>query len=103
HTSRDEKLRIKMGDSFDVVGDRKETDWKTRGTCGSESTWEITLKNHKDTAQEVQDFEPVGGDWEIVKSSHQATKEDAHTFTFTVTVPARQEIKITYRVRVNWC
>ena len=103
HTSRDEKLRIKMGESFDVVGDRREMEWKTLGACRSESAWEITLKNHKDTPAEIQDFEPVGGDWQILKSSAPYSKEDAHTFTFTVTVPARQEIKITYRVRVSWC
>jgi hypothetical protein len=103
HTPRDEKLRIKMGDSFDVVGDRRETNWKTLGTCRSESTWEITLKNHKDTDQVVEDVEPVGGDWEILKTSHPYVKQDAHTFTFTVNVPSRKEIKITYRVTVSWC
>jgi hypothetical protein len=103
HTPRDEKLRIKMGESFDVVGDRVETNWKTRGTCRSESDWEITLKNHKDTDQVVEDVEPVGGDWEIVRSSVPYAKQDAHTFTFTVNVPARKEIKITYRVMVSWC
>ncbi|MGH7282867.1 MAG: DUF4139 domain-containing protein, partial [Polyangiaceae bacterium] len=55
HTPRDEKLRIKMGEAFDVVGDRKEMEWKTLGSCASESAWEITLKNHKDTATEVED------------------------------------------------
>jgi hypothetical protein len=92
-----------MGDSFDVVGDRRETNWKTLGTCRSESTWEITLKNHKDTDQVVEDVEPVGGDWEILKTSHPYVKQDAHTFTFTVNVPSRKEIKITYRVTVSWC
>ena len=103
HTPRDEKLRIKMGEAFDVVGDRKEMEWKTLGTCASESAWEITLKNHKDTATEVEDVEPVGGDWEIVNSSTPAVKKDAHTFTFTVKIPSRKEVKITYRVRIHWC
>jgi hypothetical protein len=103
HTPRDEKVRIKMGDAFDVVGDRKQTEYKVLGSCSSESAWEIALRNHKDVAAEVQDFEAVGGDWTIVQSSHPANKEDAHTFTFTVKVPARGETKITYRVRVRWC
>jgi len=103
HTPRDEKIRIKMGDAFDVVGDRKQTDWKSLGSCNSESGWEISLRNHKDTVETVQDWEPVGGDWEIVSSSHPAVKQDAHTFTFEVKIPAKGEVKIKYRVRIRWC
>jgi len=103
HTPRDEKLRIKMGEAFDVVGDRKQMEWKALGTCVSESAWEISLRNHKDTPVEVEDYEPVGGDWEIVSESMHHEKKDAHTFTFTPKIPARGEVKITYRVRIRWC
>ncbi len=103
HTPRDEKLRIKMGEAFDVVGDRKQMEWKSLGTCVSESAWEISLRNHKDTPVEVEDYEPVGGDWEIVSESMKHDKKDAHTFTFTPKIPARGEVKITYRVRIRWC
>ncbi len=103
HTPRDEKLRIKMGEAFNVVGERKQTDWNTLGVCASESAWQIELRNHKDSAVTVQDFEPIGGEWTIVSSSHPAHKEDAHTFTFRVLVPANGKTKITYRVRVRWC
>jgi len=103
HTPRDEKIRVKMGDAFDVVGDRKQTDWKSLGSCRSESGWEISLRNHKDTIETVQDWEPVGGEWEIVSSSHPAVKQDANTFTFEVKIPAKGEVKIKYRVRIKWC
>ena len=103
HTPRDEKLHVKMGEAFDVVGDRKQTDWETLGTCGSESEYEIELRNHKDNAEEVEIVEPVGGDWEILSSSLEAKKKDSHTFTFDAPVPARGKIKVTYRVRVRWC
>ncbi len=103
HTPRDEKLRVKMGDAFDVVGDRKQTEWHELGTCASESTWEIEIRNHKDTAVEVEDYEPVGGDWTILSSSQPAEKKDASTFTFTIKVPARGSTKVTYKVRVKWC
>jgi hypothetical protein len=103
HTPRDEKIRIKMGESFDVVGDRKQTSYHLYGTCSSDSEWEISLRNHKDTADEVEIVEPAGGDWEILSSSEPANKKDAHTFTFTVKVPARGETKVTYKVRVRWC
>jgi hypothetical protein len=103
HTPRDEKVRIKMGESFDVVGDRKETDWKALDSCISETAWEVALRNHKDTAEHVEVYEPIGGDWEILTSSQPYVKKDANTFTFDVAVPARGETKVTYRVRVRWC
>jgi hypothetical protein len=103
HTPRDERVRIKMGEAFDVVGDRKQTDYKVFGDCSSESAWEISLRNHKDAAATVQDFEPVDGEWTILSSSQAAKKEDSTTFSFTTTIPARGSVKITYRVRVKWC
>ncbi len=103
HTPRDEKLRVKMGDAFDVVGDRVQMLWTPLGTCGSESDWEITLRNHKDTPVDVEVFEPIGGDWEVVKESLPHKKKDAHTFTFDARINARSNLKITYRVRTKWC
>jgi hypothetical protein len=103
HTPRDEKVEIKLGEAFDVVADRKQTEWKTLGSCSSESAWEIELRNHKDSAVTVEVIEPANGDWEIVRASHPAVKKDAKTFEFEVPVPARGATKVTYRVRVRWC
>jgi len=103
HTPRDEKVEIKLGGAFDVVADRKQTDWKALGNCTSESAWEVAIRNHKDAGETVEVIEPVNGDWEIVRSSHEAKKEDSRTFVFKVDVPARGETKITYRVRIRWC
>jgi hypothetical protein len=103
HTPRDEKVRVKMGEAFDVVGERKQTEWRALGTCTSESAWEIELRNHKDQATEVEIFEPVGGDWTVLSSSHPHKKRDAFTFTFDVKVPANGKTKVTYRVRIRWC
>ena len=103
HTPRDEKLRVKMGDAFDVVGDRKQTEWHELGSCTSESAWEIELRNHKDSAVEVEDYEPIGGDWTMLSSSQPSEKKDANTFTFTIKVPARGTTKVNYKIRVKWC
>ncbi len=103
HTPRDEEIRIKMGEAFDVVGDRKQMEWNAIGSCVSESSWEIELRNHKDVAERVEVFEPIGGDWSMLQSSHKHTKKDANTFTFDVEVPSRGKTKVTYRVRVRWC
>jgi hypothetical protein len=103
HTPRDEKLRVKMGDAFDVVGDRKQTEWHELGECSAESAWEIQIRNHKDTAVEVEDYEPVGADWTLVSASQAAEKKDASTFSFNIKVPARGTTKVTYKLRVKWC
>ena len=103
HTPRDEKIRIKLGEAFDVVADRTETAWQPLGNCMSESAWEIKLRNHKDVAESVEVNEPAGGDWTIVSSSLPATKKDSRTFTFDVRLAPRSETKLTYRVRVRWC
>jgi hypothetical protein len=103
HTPRDEKIRVKMGEAFDVVGDRKQVEWRVLGNCSAESRWEIELRNHKDVAIEVEDYEPIGGDWGIVESSIPYVKKDAGTFSFNVKVPARGKTKLTYRVRLRYC
>jgi hypothetical protein len=103
HTPRDEKVEIKLGDSFDVVADRKQMAFNVLDTCTTESDWQLVLKNHKDVAEVVDVEEPVSGDYSVVQSSHPSARKDAHTFTFSVPVAARGEAKVTYRVRVRSC
>jgi len=103
HTPRDESVRIKMGEAFDVVGDRRQMDYTVVSRCVSDSSWEVDLRNHKDEAVDVLLVEPVGGDWEILSSSHRATRVDAWTFTFEPRVEAHGETTVEYRVRVRWC
>lgn len=103
HTPRDETLRIKMGEAFDVVGDRRQVDYDVISSCVSESAWEVTLRNHKEEDVAVTLVEPVGGDWEIVSTSHPYERQDAWTFTFEPEVPAGGETTVRYRVRVRWC
>jgi hypothetical protein len=103
HTPRDERVRVRLGDAFDVVADRRQMEYRVITSCVSESSWDITLRNHKDERVDIEVVEPVGGDWEILSSSHTATKVDAHTLSFTVPVAARGETRVTYRIRVRWC
>ena len=103
HTPRGERIRIKLGEAFDVVAERTQTSFQVLSSCVSESAWEIKLRNHKQTTETVLVSEPAGGDWQIVASSLPATRKDASTFTFDVPLAARSETKLTYRVRVRWC
>jgi hypothetical protein len=103
HTPRDERLRIKLGEAFDVVGDRRQMDYRVISSCVSESSWRVDLRNHKEEEVEVTLLEPVGGDWEIVSSTHRAERVDASTFTMVPRVRAGGEVRVEYRVRVRWC
>jgi hypothetical protein len=103
HTPRDERVRIKAGEAFDVVADRKQMSWSALGNCSAESAWSIELRNHKDEDVRVEVREPAGGDWQVVKSSHPPEKDDAASFHFDVSVPKRGKAQLTYTVRVRWC
>lgn len=101
HTPKDEKLNVKMGEAFDVVGTRKQTEFRRISRAVSEVAWEITLRNHKTEGVAVRVNEPVPGDWEVLSASQKSEKADAHTLRFDVSVPKDGEVKVTYRVRIK--
>jgi hypothetical protein len=102
HTPKDEKIRIKLGDAFDVVGSRKQTDWKKIASDTYEAAFEISLRNHKKEDVVVKVVEPVPGDWQMLTSSHEYKKSAAFTAEFNIPVAKDQEVKLTYRVRMRY-
>ena len=102
HTPKDEKVRIKVGDAFDVVGSRKQTDWKKIAYDTYEAAFEISLRNHKKEDVIVKVIEPIPGDWTMLTSSYEYTKTAAFTAEFNIPVPKDKEVKLTYRVRMRF-
>ncbi len=102
HTPKDEKVRIKLGDAFDVVGSRKQTDWKKIAYDTYEAAFEISLRNHKKEDVVVKVVEPVPGDWTMLSSSHPFKKSEAFTAEFNIAVPKDKEVKLAYRVRMRY-
>jgi hypothetical protein len=102
HTPKDEKVKIKMGEAFDVVGERTQRDWKKLAWNLYETEWDVELRNHKTEDVEVTILEPVPGDWEVVKSSHAYTKIEARTLQYVVKVPQGGKTTVNYRVRMRW-
>jgi hypothetical protein len=100
HTPRDEKVRLLIGNAFDIVGERKRTNLKVISPSEYEESFEITLRNHKDQPVEVVVVEHPFASWEVLEKSQDYKKRDAHTIEFTVPVPARGQASVTYRVRV---
>ncbi|MGQ9737705.1 MAG: DUF4139 domain-containing protein [Armatimonadota bacterium] len=102
HTPKDELVRLYIGDAFDVVGERKRTEFKRISDTVMEETYEITVRNHKESDVAVWIVEHFWGDWQILQSSHKYNKLDAHTAEFPVTVERNGEVKVTYTVRTRW-
>jgi len=102
HTPKDETVRIYVGNAFDVVCERKQTDYKKLASTLYELEYEITLRNHKDAPVNVEVREPVGGDWEVLSATYKSTKLDASTIGFQIPVEKNGTATLDYRVRVKW-
>lgn len=101
HTPKDETARLDIGNAFDIVAERRQTDFRRISNRVYESAFEITLRNHKDEPVTIEVREPVNGSWEMLESSLPAKKINAFTLGFDVPVPANGTAKLTYRVRVT--
>ena len=102
HTPKDERVKIKMGDAFDLVGERTQKEWRKIASNLYEVEWEISLRNHKKEDQTVTVIEPVPGDWQVLTSTHAWEKPEAHTLKFQVPVPKEGASTLTYRVRLRF-
>jgi len=102
HTPKDETLNLKIGHAFDVVCERKQTDFEKISSGVYEIEYEITLRNHKTSPIAVDVNEPVGGTWRMLRSTHEWTKTDAWAAQFKVPVASDGTSTLKYRVRVTY-
>jgi hypothetical protein len=102
HTPKDESVRVKLGYAFDVVAERKQTDYKAISQRVFEYAYEIRIRNRKEEAVTIIINEPIGGEWEMLSSSHSAQQTAAFAARFTVPVAKDGESVLSYRVRVKY-
>jgi hypothetical protein len=102
HTPKDETVKIKLGNAFDVVGERTQKEFRKIASNIWEVEWEIALRNHKNEDQTVTVIEPVPGDWQVLHSTHAWEKVESHPLRYRVPVPKDGAAKIVYRVRVRY-
>lgn len=105
HTPKDETVRLLLGDAFDVVGERKKTNYREDHSAQwAEESFEISLRNHKDTDIEINVVEHLWRytNWKITNNSQEFTKKDAQTIEFKVPVLKNSETKVTYTVKYWW-
>ena len=102
HTPKGEKIRLKLGEAFDLKAERKQVHWEKIASDTYESAYEITLRNHKKEDVIIRVIEPLPGDWKVLGNSYPFTKIDASTLAFDVPVSKNGESKLTYRVRIRF-
>jgi hypothetical protein len=102
HTPKDEEISLHIGNAFDIVAERKQTDYKKLSDRLYEFEYEITVRNHKDAPISVEVNEPIGGDWEMVNSTYKFTKTAAFAAQFDVPVDKDGTSVLKYRVRVRY-
>ncbi len=107
HTAKNETVRLKLGNAFDVTADKKQTDFKVLPQPGKrnqlyESAFEYTLKNAKKEKVTVTVQEPISGDWKILSESHPHTKANSHMAVWKIEIPAEGKTTLTYKAQVKY-
>lgn len=107
HTPKNETVRLKLGEAFDVTADKKQTNFKTlprssKGNSAFESAYEIVLKNAKKERVTVTVQEPIPADWMILSESHASTKATGHTAVWKIDIPAEGKATLSYGVQVKY-
>ncbi|MCB9455944.1 MAG: DUF4139 domain-containing protein [Anaerolineaceae bacterium] len=105
HTPKGEDVQIYLGNAFDLVGERKQTNFNILSRNLLEETYEIRIRNRKDS-DTVQVRVPEHlfrwSNWEVLNASHEYTQLDSSTIEFRADVPPGGETVITYTVRYSW-
>ncbi|MCC6797023.1 MAG: DUF4139 domain-containing protein [Candidatus Hydrogenedentes bacterium] len=101
HTPKDEEVKLRLGNAFDVVAERTQTDFRVVTDQVFESAYEIKIRNHKEFDVVVDVVEELDNDWTILTKSHEFVKKDARTAVFSLPVPKDGETVLTYSVRLS--
>jgi hypothetical protein len=102
HTPKNEKVKLKIGDAFDVLAEETQTDNKQITSKVFEQSYKITLKNRKDENITVDVERNLGANWELTSSSHEYDKKDAQTIIYKIPVKKDSESVVTFTVRYTY-
>jgi len=103
HTAEGERVRLKVGDAFDVSGIRTQTDFRSEVSYSLyESAYKVELNNAKAEPVIVTIAETIPGDWQMLQQSQPHAKVTAGLVEWKVPVPAKGKAELTFRVRVKF-
>lgn len=99
HTPRDEKVRVTIGNAFDIAVERVQKDYRQISNTVYEQDIEVKLRNRKSDTVTIVIVDYSWGDWEITKSSLPVRKVSASKFEFDAVAPPDKEVVLTYTIR----
>ena len=107
HTPKNETVRLKLGDAFDVTGTKIQTNFKKRPHAGRynnaySSSFDLILNNAKSTPVTVTVREPIPGEWQMLKESHPHEKVSSSMAEWQITIPAESKQTLSYQVEVKY-
>lgn len=105
HTPQDETIRLRLGNAFDIVGERTRTNfYKHPSQNLIRESFEIEIRNRSDEAVTVEAIEPLyrWSNWKITENSQEYKKLNAQVIEFPVSVEAGKTAKVTYTVEYSW-
>jgi hypothetical protein len=105
HTPKDQNVLIRIGAAFDIVGERKQTEFTAdRPARTITESFEVTLRNRKTQTATVLVKETLfrWSTWQITATSDKFTKHDSRTIHIPVEIPAGGERTVTYTVKYTW-
>lgn len=105
HTPRNETIQIKLGSAFDVVGERRQVDYRTDTNAKwIEEDIEVKIRNQKDGTANVIVKENLyrWSNWTIKTKSTEYEKVDSRTIQFPLRINKGAEAIVRYTVRYTW-
>jgi len=105
HTPRGETVRLFTGHAFDLIGERRQTDYRLDQRAKQlEESFEIKVRNRKEIPVRVMVRERFYR-WpnaEITAASTPFRRVDPRTAEASVEIPPDGEVVLTYQVRYTW-
>jgi hypothetical protein len=106
HTARDETVQVKLGSAFDIVGERRQVDYRIDTSAKwIEEDIEVKVRNQKpDESVTVLVKENLyrWSNWTVLRRTHDFTKDDSRTIVFPVRLAPKAEGVVRYTVRYTW-
>lgn len=105
HTPRNEDVLIRLGNAFDVVGERVQTDYRVDSRSRDlRESFEIRLRNHKDEAADVVVLENLyrAANWKIENANRSFEQVDSRQIRFRVNIASEEEAIIRYTAHYSW-
>lgn len=102
HTPKNETISLVVGKSFDVRATRKRTNFHRVSDREFTETFEIELRNRKESSDVVHVLERHWGDWKVTEKNADFVKLDSNTMEFTILLKANSVQTVRYTVDTRW-